>query len=59
MRRIAWIVLASGLSTAALGQNHPELEWHILETEHFRVLYYEGLEASAQRAATRSFFSAA
>lgn len=51
MRRIAWIVLASGLWTAALGQNHPELEWHILETEHFRVLYYEGLEATAQRAA--------
>ena len=51
MRRIAWIAVACGLWTAAWGQNHPELEWHILETEHFRVLYYEGLEATAQRAA--------
>jgi len=39
------------LSIPIAGQNHPELEWRILETEHFRVLYHDGLESTAQRAA--------
>lgn len=34
----------------AAAQNHPELIWRILETEHFRVLYHEGLERTAQHA---------
>ena len=51
--RIVWIAVVCGWcgSNSTWGQNHPELEWHVLVTEHFRVLYYEGLEALAQRAA--------
>ena len=32
-------------------QNHPELDWRVFETEHFRVLYHQGLEHAASRAA--------
>ena len=42
-------VLLATLAPAA-AQNHPELTWQVLETEHFRVLYHESLEAVAQRA---------
>jgi hypothetical protein len=51
--RIVWIAAVCGWcgSSSTWGQNHPELEWHVLETEHFRVLYYDGLESLAQRAA--------
>ena len=34
----------------AVGQNHPELNWKVFETEHFRVFYHQGLENAAQRA---------
>lgn len=34
-----------------VAQNHPELEWEVLETDHFRVVYHEGLETTARRAA--------
>ena len=39
------------LATAVLGQNHPELQWQEFETEHFRILYHQGLEAAGRRAA--------
>ncbi len=29
----------------------PKLDWHVLPTEHFNVIYHEGLEAIAQEAA--------
>ncbi|MFH1567082.1 MAG: BamA/TamA family outer membrane protein, partial [Gemmatimonadota bacterium] len=32
-------------------QNHPELEWQVLETAHFRILFHGGLEQVAARAA--------
>jgi len=32
-------------------QNHPELDWQVLDTENFRVLYHQGLEGAAGRAA--------
>lgn len=53
MRRptVAWLVVACCcLAIPVSAQNHPELEWRILETEHFRVLYHGGLEATAQHA---------
>lgn len=51
--RIVWIAVVCGWcgSSSTWGQNHPELEWHVLVTEHFRVLYYDGLESLARRAA--------
>ncbi len=39
------------LPFAALAQNHPELDWQVIESEHFRVLYHQGLDEAAQRAA--------
>jgi hypothetical protein len=38
------------LPLTALAQNHPELDWQVIESEHFRVLYHQGLEEAAQRA---------
>ncbi len=31
-------------------QNHPELEWQVIESAHFRVMYHQGLESAAERA---------
>ena len=31
--------------------NHPELVWQVIETDHFRIFYYEGIERLALRAA--------
>lgn len=45
---LALALLAAGAATA---HNHPELHWQVVESEHFRVLYHEGLDEVAQRAA--------
>jgi Tol biopolymer transport system component len=47
---VLWALLA-GSSTPAAAQNHPELNWQVLTTPNFRVIYHEGLETVAQRAA--------
>ena len=39
------------LAVAASSQNHPELDWQVLETEHFRILYHQGLEEAGRQAA--------
>jgi len=31
--------------------NHPELVWQVVETEHFRIIYYKGIERLAHKAA--------
>ena len=53
MRWIGSVLL--GLSLLCSGkigaQNHPELDWRVFETVHFRVLYHQGLEHAASRAA--------
>ena len=53
MRRasIVCLLLLGSLSLPVDGQNHPELTWQIVETEHFRVLFHDGLASTAQRAA--------
>jgi len=45
------LCLLLGWASASLAQNHPELEWQVVETEHFRIFYHEGLEGAAARAA--------
>ncbi|MEW6755868.1 MAG: biopolymer transporter Tol, partial [Candidatus Latescibacterota bacterium] len=50
MRRLASLLLVCW-AAAASGQNHPELDWRVIETPHFRVLFHQGLEDAAQRAA--------
>ena len=34
----------------SFSQNHPELDWKVVETEHFRIYYHEGLEWFAGQA---------
>ena len=48
------ILILLALSTQVLAQfdaNHPELNWRVIETEHFKVYYHQGLEKLAPRAA--------
>ena len=45
------LALLGGVSTSSIAQNHPELEWKVLTTAHFRVIYHDGLQNVAQRAA--------
>ena len=41
------VLLFAGMAAA---QNHPELEWQVIESDHFRVMYHQGLEDAAERA---------
>ena len=45
------LALLGGVSTSSIAQNHPELEWKVLTTPHFRVIYHDGLQNVAHRAA--------
>ena len=36
---------------ASRAQNHPELQWEVLQTPHFQVFYHDGLRRAAVRAA--------
>ena len=42
---------ALAAAVPAPAQNHPELTWRTLASEHFRVLYHDGLEHTARQAA--------
>ena len=46
-----WLLLGAGWGGPAAAQNHPELDWQVVETEHFRILYHQGLEGAAARTA--------
>ena len=48
---IAALFALVAVATVSRGQNHPELEWREFETEHFRILYHQGLEDTGRRAA--------
>ena len=37
--------------SGAFGQNHPELAWQVIGTEHFRIYYHQGLERIADEVA--------
>lgn len=45
------LLLLACLSMPAEAQNHPELDWQVIDTEHFRILYHQGLEGAGTRAA--------
>lgn len=50
-------VLGQGFQILS-GRNHPELDWRVAETEHFRIIYpqhLEGIEAQAAPIAERSY----
>ena len=44
------VLLLGVLGTPAWTQNHPELDWRVIESDHFRVMYHQGLEIAAARA---------
>ena len=46
------LILMLSTAQAQFDENHPELDWQKVETEHFRIYYHQGLEKFAQRAAT-------
>jgi Tol biopolymer transport system component len=52
---VATLVLCCGgslmMATPAMGQNHPELNWQVIETDHFRVFFHDGLAGAADRTA--------
>jgi Tol biopolymer transport system component len=45
-----YLLFALLWASTATAQNHPELEWQVIESDHFRVMYHQGLEAAAERA---------
>ena len=52
MKTLTWVLaLLCGFVGSAFSQNHPELEWQVVETEHFRILYHQGLQGAAARTA--------
>ena len=51
MRLISFLVLIS-ISISQSFHNHPELEWHTFETEHFIFSYHNETERSCREAAT-------
>ncbi len=54
-RKFTYILLILfALCPPAMAQfdaNHPELDWRVIETEHFKVYFHQGLENLAPRAA--------
>ena len=41
------LLVAAGVATPIGAQNHPELDWQVVETEHFRILFHQGLDEAA------------
>ncbi len=55
-----FVLVAPGQAQIQWGANHPELEWLIFETPHFKIIYHKELTAVAREAgqiAEASFFS--
>lgn len=53
----AWDLHAQGFNTYS-GRNHPELDWQVAETEHFRIMYpahLAGIEAEAAAIAETTY----
>lgn len=55
-RRLALLaaILALALPAALAAQIPPDVAWRVIDTEHFRVHYHEGLEPLARRAGERA-----
>ncbi|MEE8334821.1 MAG: hypothetical protein V3S48_00115, partial [Candidatus Neomarinimicrobiota bacterium] len=51
MKRIIVIIILFQLPASAQLYNHPELEWQMFETEHFKIHFYESTENSAREGA--------
>ncbi len=49
-----WIVflLLHGVGLSQVSYNHPEIDWHTFETEHFYIHFYDETERTAREGAT-------
>jgi len=49
-----WIptILVLSISFAQVQYNHPELNWHSIETDHFKIHFHDETEQTAREAAT-------
>jgi Tol biopolymer transport system component len=63
MRRLSFVLLTIGILVSwgesascqfgiPTGANHPELSWSQIETEHFIIIYHQGLDTIATHAAS-------
>ncbi len=48
---LLFICSVRGYSQVSFSQNHPELVWMNFETEHFKIIYHQGIEALADEVA--------
>ena len=52
MNKTVYLVLACSFIFAEIEYNHPELNWHSFETDHFRIHFHDETEMTAREAAT-------
>ncbi len=45
---VVWLALSGSLRAQPGAENHPELRWYSIETEHFYVHFHDGTERSAR-----------
>jgi len=45
------LVARAVLGQFSMSQNHPELKWMNFETDHFKIIYHQGIETIAHRVA--------
>ena len=52
MNKTVYLVLACSFIFSEVKYNHPELNWHSFETDHFRIHFHDETEMTAREAAT-------
>ena len=52
MKKIIFSTLVASLALGDVQYNHPELNWHTFETDHFKVHFHDETEMTAREAAT-------
>ncbi|MDZ7262838.1 MAG: hypothetical protein ONB05_12135, partial [candidate division KSB1 bacterium] len=44
-------LISHSYAQLSIGTNHPELDWKIFETPHFKIIYHKGIEVQAEEVA--------
>ena len=52
MKKIIFYIVFCSLSFSQVEYNHPELNWHTFDTEHFKIHYHDETEMTAREAAS-------
>ena len=47
MKKIIFSTLVASLALGDVQYNHPELNWHTFETDHFKVHFHDETEMTA------------